>query len=79
MYVYTFAFLLDLKSQNELKFSHHAHFKLNLHHIKEILAQRFISNSKYNIIYINLKYNETISNFSSKKSSINFASEKTIF
>ena len=53
---YTFVILFDLKPQKELKFSpimltlHH--FKLTLHQIKEIFAQRFISSLIISSMYI---------------------------
>jgi hypothetical protein len=51
--------LLDLKSKKECENPHHGHFKPICQDFVKLITKEFVSQTKYNIININLAYNPT--------------------
>lgn len=59
MNVDTIISLLYLQSKENFQFSHHTHFKLILHHLRELFTELFISSKNNYISNIYLYYCET--------------------
>jgi hypothetical protein len=71
--------LLDLKSEEELQFTHHGHLKSLGHDPNKFLTKSVISTTKYYVIYIYLAHKDIFTNFVSKKGRISFAYFKALF
>jgi len=46
--------MLDLKSYEDVEFSHYTHLKLLTYQMSKLLTEIIVSSTKYDIIYINL-------------------------
>jgi hypothetical protein len=71
--------LLDLKSKEELQFTHHGHLKPLCHHPTKLLQIHMVSTTKYYVIDIYLAHKYIILNFVSKESRVGFAYFKALF
>jgi hypothetical protein len=73
-----FLHLLDLKSKEELQFTHHRHLKSLGHDPTKLFTKFIISRTKDNIININLAYKDIFSISLNEESRIGFAYLKTV-
>jgi hypothetical protein len=73
-----FLHLLDLKTKEELQFTHHGHIKPLGHDPTKLFTKFIISRTKYNIININLANKDTFSISLNEESRIGFAYLKTV-
>jgi hypothetical protein len=71
--------LLDLKSEEELQFTHHGHLKSLGHDPTKFLTKIMISTTKYYVIDIYLAHKYIFTNFTSEMGRINFAYFKALF
>ena len=71
--------LLDLKSKEELQFTHHRHLKSLGHDPTKFLTKRMISTTKYYIIDIYLVHKYIFANFVSENGRIIFPYFKALF
>jgi hypothetical protein len=71
--------LLDLKFKKECENPHHRHFKHIHHDFAKLIIKGFVSETKYNIININLAYRQIFTHFSCEESRIGLTNPKTIF
>jgi hypothetical protein len=71
--------LLDLKSKEELQFTHHGHLKSIGHDPTKILTKSMISTTKYYVIDIYLSHKYIFTNFESENGRISFAYFKVLF
>src|SRR6185312_17541820 len=76
-YESSFLQLLDLKTKEELQFTHHGHLKSLGHDPTKLFTKLFISRTKDNVININLTHEEIYIYFLSKESRIGFANYKS--
>src|SRR6185295_14645701 len=73
-----FLHLLDLKTKEELQFTHHEHLESFGHNPTKLFTKFFISRTKDNVININLTNEEIFIYFLSKESRIGFAHYKAV-
>ena len=71
--------LLDLKSKEELQFTHHGHLKSLGHDPTKFLTKRMIGTPKYYVIGIYLSHKYIFPNFVSEKGRVGFAYFKALF
>ena len=71
--------LLDLKSEEELQFTHHGHLKSLGYYPTKFLTKSVISTTKYYVIDIYLAHKDIFTNFASEKGRIGFAYFKALF
>jgi hypothetical protein len=70
--------LLDLKTEEELQFTHHRHLKSLGHDLAKLLTKIMVSTTKYYVIDLYLAYKYIFIYFVSKKGRIGFAYFKVI-
>jgi hypothetical protein len=71
--------LLDLKSEEELQFTHHGHLKSLGHDHTKLLTKLMVSTTKYYVIDIYLAHKYIFIDFASEKGRIGFAYFKALF
>jgi hypothetical protein len=71
--------LLDLKTEEELQFTHHRHLKSLGHDPTKLLTKLMVSTTKYYIIDIYSAHKYIFIDFASKKGRISFAYFKALF
>ena len=71
--------LLDLKSKEELQFTHHGHLKSLCHDPTKFLTKSVISTTKYYVIDIYLAHKYIFTNFMSEKGRVGSTYFKALF